>query len=256
MKQGLDYLNNSSDVVAEAFRSFGPRLRELHGNIAHEFKDPTNVVTDMDRWVEIETKKAISAFDSSVGFLGEEHGAEGDQNFRWLIDPIDGTEHFVRGIPMCVNMATLVDGSDVLMSVIYNFATDELFWAGKGMGAWCNGDRLSVSDRQLKGSMIDMASVGNIAVAETVRSLHDSGTYIMRFFGSGITTVMIASGKIDGRIVVGGKGGIWDYAPVGVFIPEAGGVVTKLNGEEYNYNDLSFVASNKQLSKDLLELLS
>jgi myo-inositol-1(or 4)-monophosphatase len=143
MQKDQATLLKAKDAVVAAFKALRPKLLESYGNVENSYKSDKTVVTELDLWVEQEIKTALRTFDSAIGFLGEEHGAEGSTTLRWIIDPIDGTEQFIRGIPICSNMATLADGTDLLVTVIYNFVTDELYWAVKGGGNGLDDKRLN-----------------------------------------------------------------------------------------------------------------
>ena len=146
----------AKDHASEAVRRLRTKLMQHYGAVTNSVKPDNTVVTELDGWAETEIKKSLKSFDSTIGFLGEEHGAEGDTEVRWLIDPIDGTEQFIRGIPFCGTMLCLVEGKDLLVSVIYNFVTNELYWAVKGNGAWLEDKRLHISSRTLDRSSIEI----------------------------------------------------------------------------------------------------
>ena len=126
----------AKDAAVAAVLPLRQKLMDSYGSVDTTFKGDMSVVTKLDLWAETQIKLSLGRFEPNIGFLGEEFGAEGDENYRWVIDPIDGTENFVRGIPACGNMLCLVKGNDILVSVIYMFVTKELYWAVKGQGAW------------------------------------------------------------------------------------------------------------------------
>lgn len=72
----------------------------------------------------------------------------------WLVDPIDGTAHFIRGIPFCTTMVALIEDNQVVMSVIHDIANNDTYWAIRGQGAYRNGERIYVSDRPLKQGLV------------------------------------------------------------------------------------------------------
>ena len=239
----------AKDHASEAVRRLRTKLMQHYGAVTNSFKPDNTVVTELDGWAETEIKKSLKSFDSTIGFLGEEHGAEGDTQVRWLIDPIDGTEQFIRGIPFCGTMLCLVEGKDLLVSVIYNFVTNELYWAVKGNGAWLEDKRLHVSRRTLERSSIEITTdiktpEGRDLYIATRGAVKDA----VRYACSSFTSCLIATGAIEGRIVTHGRGGPWDYAPGALLIKEAGGIVVHIDGSEYDYtNTLSCIAGTSAL---------
>ena len=146
-------------------------------------------------------------------------------------------------------MLCRVSGKDIMVSVIYNFVKDELYWAVKGGGAWLNNNQIHVSDRSLERSFVEISTDFK---TEDGRKLFMSATEsvktVTRFNCSCFTSCMIASGRIEGRIVTYGKGGPWDYAPGALLISEAGGVVEHFGGEHYDYTKTNtFVAGTKTI---------
>jgi myo-inositol-1(or 4)-monophosphatase len=257
MQKDQATLLKAKDAVVAAFKALRPKLLESYGNVENSYKSDKTVVTELDLWVEQEIKTALRTFDSAIGFLGEEHGAEGSTTLRWIIDPIDGTEQFIRGIPICSNMATLADGTDLLVTVIYNFVTDELYWAVKGGGAWLGDKRLSISKRPLERSFVDIGfDISDEEMAAVVMKIVPNIKATTRYYASGHSTCMIASGKTEGRIVVAGKGGPWDYAPGGLLVPEASGVTVQLDGGTYDcISSFNFVSGTKELVEHVRGLL-
>lgn len=249
MNKAVENLFKAKDVAVSAVIPLREKLMAHYGNVANTHKTDSSVVTELDKWAEHEIKAVLSTFDPSIGFLGEEHGAEGDTELRWVIDPIDGTEQYIRGIPVCSNMITLVDGTDLLIAVIYNFVTQDLFWAVKGGGAWLNDQRLHISERPLDRSFVDIGyNPENGKDTALFTSVLSKIRANVRYQTAGYTATLVASGKIEGRLTSSGKGGPWDYAPGALLITEAGGVITHLDGSPYDYmNTHNFVCGTPAL---------
>ena len=186
MQKDQATLLKAKDAVVAAFKALRPKLLESYGNVENSYKSDKTVVTELDLWAEQEIKTALRTFDPAIGFLGEEHGAEGNATLRWIIDPIDGTEQFIRGIPICSNMATLADGNDLLVTVIYNFVTDELYWAVKGGGAWLGDKRLSISKRPLERSFVDIGfDISDKEMAAVLKKIVPKIKATTRYYASG-----------------------------------------------------------------------
>lgn len=121
--------------------------------VVHQKSDvAADVVTDLDRKTEEFLSEKLRAADASIDFYGEENGGNDKAERLWICDPIDGTAHFVRGLPFCTTMLCLVENKEVVFSVIYDFVRDDIYWAEKGRGAWRNDKTIDVSNRRTKKS--------------------------------------------------------------------------------------------------------
>ena len=121
-------------TVKEIIQEVGDPLTKYFGNIEvtnNKSGRAVDVVTRLDRETENLLAEKLNKYDPTIGFCGEEFGQRQKSEKFWLVDPIDGTAHFVRGIPFCTSMIALVDRGEVVLSVIYNFVTKELFEAEK-----------------------------------------------------------------------------------------------------------------------------
>lgn len=238
------------DVAVQAALHVAPRLKENFGKIeARQKDDDMGPVTELDLWAESEIKKVLTQYDRSFGFFGEEYGLEGSKETYWVIDPIDGTRQYVRGIPFCATMIALIHKNDILASVIYHFTTDEMYTATKGGGAYLNDKPIRISNRPLEKSTVDVSV--NLDDDKGIRLLCSVGQRtiaLCRYNCSAYTNTMTASGRIEGRVWLGRKGGPWDHAPGALLIKEAGGVVKHADGSDYDANRTdSFIAGTQEL---------
>ncbi len=220
-------------------------------------KDLRDVVTEVDR----ESDKVIIDHlraNSQYAILTEESGFIGEsKDFVWVVDPIDGTKNFSRGIPFfCVCIALLKDNQPVL-GVTYNPVTRECFYAEKAKGAFMNGHRISVStERRLEASVI----IVNSGYAEEHRKKRSmifesmSRSSSVRVFGStGLELCLVANGASECFISSGDK--VWDYAAGIVLVREAGGRVTDWNGKEWVNRDSFILASNGKFDMAVAEVV-
>lgn len=210
-----------------------------------------DVVTQLDIDTEKFIEEKLKQHDPSIGFAGEESGERKGVGRYWLLDPIDGTSHFIRGIPFCTTMLALVEDGQVVASVIYNFVTKELFTAQKGEGAQLNGNSIHVSERRLKESYLfvesNLANEKNLPTYVALRKK----TTIMQTINCGYEFGLIASGKIEGRICFDPYGADWDYAAGTLLVSEAGGVVTNIGKNSYDFTNHDFIATNKVVYDEL-----
>ncbi len=253
-----DYLEGSLKIIHQTLDALRPVLMGAYGKVDYREKHDNTIVTELDELVETKLKAALQKFDPSVGFWGEEDGQRGSKDHFWLVDPIDGTEHFARGIPFCTNMAAFISGGEPQASVINNFVTDEYYSAIKGMGATKNGQTIQVSKRPLNRSFITVViNFNNPANLKQRQKLLDNVGGLPNFYCSGATYAFLAEGKLDGRIVSeSSRTYIWDVAPGALLVSEAGGKVVNWGKENYDYRHINTIASNAVIFDELAKLMS
>jgi len=188
-------------------------------------------VTEADRGVEEMIRSALAELRPDDAVLGEEYGTSGDGDRRWVIDPIDGTKNFVRGVPAWATLIGLEVGGTVDVGVVSAPALGRRWWARRGSGAFANGDPIRVSGV----STIADAHVGyddipvmeEYGLAERFLELARR-CWRSRGFGDFWTHVLVAEGALD--IAVEPIVAPWDLGPLPVILEEAGGRFTDLSG--------------------------
>ncbi len=230
-------------------------LTLLHfGNVsAKAFKSdsPASAVTEIDQKVEQKLKIGLAKIMPEVSFVGEEFGGDRDSETFWLSDPIDGTGHFIRGIPFSTTMLALIDKGEVIFSVIYDFLNDDIYHAELGNGAYKNSEKISVSDRTLQQAYLFYEFKPTQVGKEIFDYLNTKST-ILQTVSCGFQFVLLASGKADSFIVYDGYGQDYDFAAGSLLVKEAGGVVRNFKSDAYDYKNLSFIASNKTIYEELV----
>ncbi|MEK7610427.1 MAG: inositol monophosphatase [Patescibacteria group bacterium] len=212
----------------------------------------SDLVTKFDIDTENELKNALGKAFPDIGFYGEETGGTLNGTF-WLVDPIDGTQHFVRGLPFCSTMLALIKDGEPVFSVINLFATQEVFVAEKGKGAVCNDSALKVSSRPLIESFISFESNPSVVTNAEIRKSLKSKTWFLQTLNAGFEFAMVASGKLDGRIQLDPYGGVHDYAAGALLVREAGGVVANIGSANYDFKNFNFLATNPVVYRELTE---
>jgi len=187
-------------------------------------KGPQDPVTEADTEVERFIRSRISSTWPDDGFLGEETGrTEGDN--LWVVDPIDGTDNFARGIAhFCISIA-FVAGGTTRLGAILNPATGELYEAQAGRGATKNGARISVSRNPPAHAAVEMGwstRVPRAAYLETLNALLDAGTNVRRHGSGALALAWVAEGRIDGYAEL--HMNAWDALAGLLLVREAGGV--------------------------------
>jgi myo-inositol-1(or 4)-monophosphatase len=210
-----------------------------------------DVVTEVDFQIESYLQKELTKLDSSVKFVGEECGGDRNASRYWLIDPIDGTAHFARGLPFCTTMVALVENREVTFSAIYDFVNDVLYSAVRGKGAYKNNELIRVSDRPATNAYmffeINLSKPNNLSVYLNLKK----SVKLLNTISSGYDYALIASGKIEGRLCFDPFGFDYDYAPGSLLVSEAGGVVANIGSTEYRHTNLNWIAANRPIYETL-----
>jgi len=191
-----------------------------------ERKGVQDFVSEADRACEDLIVAALTRHFPEDGFLGEEGGLRREGNLIWVVDPIDGTDNFLRGIPFwCVSIGLVADRRS-LVGLIYNPVTDELFSAVKGGGAFLNGEAIRVSDTaDVERARICVGFSYRRPVAphaRVIKALLDARCEYSRLASGALGMAYTAAGRFDGywehHI------NAWDVAAGLVIVSEAGGV--------------------------------
>ncbi len=195
------------------------------GGISPETKPDLTPVTIADRDNERMLREMIETEFPADGILGEEGAAKvGHSGRRWLIDPIDGTRDFVRGNRFwCVLLALEQNGAPVA-GVAHFPLLGETYWASRGEGAWCNGERLHVSavDR-LSQAVLSPNGLHHPAIRPYAARVTEflQRVWTVRTYGGALDACLLAGGHIDAWFEA--KAEVWDLAPLRIIIEEAGG---------------------------------
>jgi myo-inositol-1(or 4)-monophosphatase len=252
------------NVMIKAARRAGRMLKRDFGEIEHlqvSLKGPANFVSAADRRAEDILHEELTKARPGYGFLGEEGGDRpgADKTHIWIVDPLDGTSNFLHGIPQfCISIALQRDGM-IVAGVIYNPATDELFTAERGKGAFLNDQRLRVAARQRLVDAIVACALphygrGDLMVFQREFSAVQEKVAGLRRFGSAaLDLAWIAAGRLDGyweRDL-----SPWDMAAGVALVREAGGFVTDLDGKDAMFAKGHIVAGNETMHRELLRLL-
>ena len=169
-------LSPAMQVLTAAVTKAGKRLLRDFGEVEQlqvSMKGPGDFVSQADLRAEETLRQELTKARPGWSFLMEESGLHGaaDWEYRWVVDPLDGTTNFLHGIPhWCVSVGVerrlSADKTELVAGCVYNPAADELFWAEKGMGAFLNDKRLRVSGRR---SMIEAVFATGIPFASVPR---------------------------------------------------------------------------------------
>jgi histidinol-phosphatase len=205
--------------------------RFLAEDLVVETKPDLTPVTEADRAVEQVLRKRIGEERPGHGVVGEELGADEQGGVRWILDPIDGTKNYLRGVPVFATLIALErDGTGVL-GVVSAPALQRRWWAARGEGAFVNGRRIRVSRvAELSDAVLSHASLGSWEQHGLGDQFLDlaRGCWRTRGFGDFWSYMLVAEGAVD--LAVEPEVQLWDLAAVQVIVEEAGGRFTDLGG--------------------------
>jgi histidinol phosphatase-like enzyme (inositol monophosphatase family) len=217
-----------------------------------ETKRDGSPVTIADRAAEESARAWIAARFPGDAILGEEFGAEGDPNARrWLIDPIDGTKTFVRGVPLWGTLIGVVQGDDVLAGAVYCPAVEELVAAAVDEGCWWNGSRTRVSTEANLERATLLATDGRFAgqPARAARwSALATDAAVVRTWGDCYGYLLVATGRAE--LMVDNLMSPWDAAALVPVVREAGGEFSDWQGRVTPFGD-GAVATNGVMAASL-----
>lgn len=258
MTPTLDFMRQAEECIRGVLMSVQPLLLETGGKVAHKLKDDKSAVTEMDTLVEDKLREALARFDGGIPFSGEESGVDYDQSTFWLVDPIDGTEPFIRGLPFATNMIALIHNGQPVMGIINNFGLGEYYLAIQGQGATRNGHRIQVSDRPLNRAFVCVGSTRADATEAFGLSdqLYTKVSAITKFAATGCELVSVASGAIEARVTYQGRAKPWDFAPGALIIQEAGGRVANIGSDTYDFRNTNVIASNAVVFDELMRFMN
>jgi histidinol-phosphatase len=199
-------------------------LRHAAKGVEREDKADDSPVTVADRECERLIVSQLRAAFPEDGFLGEEGASDaGRSGRRWIVDPIDGTRDFLRGLPTWSNLIGLEVDGEVVLGTCNMAAQGELYWAVRGQGAFVNGKRVRVStiDRRDR-AIACLTAFDNIAASPFADRVLDylAGYWTVRSMGGCQDAILVVSGRAEAWIEISARA--WDLAPLKVLAEEAG----------------------------------
>jgi len=218
------------------------------GDLVVDTKPDATPVTEADRAVERELRATLARERPADAILGEEEGPSGSSERRWIIDPIDGTRNYSRGVPVWATLIALEEDGCVTVGVVSAPALGRRWWAERGGGAWADGDRVHVSAiRRVEDAVL------SFALEQPIPSLAAQAWHA-RGYGDFWSHMLVAEGAIDGAYDAIGVTQ-WDLAALQPIVEEAGGTFTDFSGEA-RIDGRSALSSNGHLHSVLLEAVS
>ncbi len=249
------------EKVISVAKSAGAILaREFSHINKFDAKGEHDIVTHADYESEALIMKELQAAYPEYSIITEESpNIEGKTEYCWYIDPLDGTNNFITGSPYFVVSIGLAYQDEIILGVVYNPISDELFYAEKGKGAFLNGGKISVSGRKdISGSLLALAyAPEEDKIRQGIALLE---TFVLQCrrvvinFAPALDLCNIARGRIDALIDNGSTPE--DHAAASLILTEAGGKLRNLDQPGWDVNRTGIIASNSLLHDQLLNQLN
>ena len=220
-----------------------------------------NLVTQADFAADKAIREVINKNFPEHGIVSEEDvEVVSDSDYKWIIDPIDGTVNFANGIPICCVSIGLEYKGEMLMGAVFNPIMNEFYFAEKGKGAFLNEEKISVSEKPglltsclvtgFPYSYLD-AENGPLQVFE---KFIRKGIPVRRLGSAAIDLCWVAAGRFDGFYEH--QLHAWDSAAGFIIVEEAGGKVTNLKGEKYSPYEFGLIATNGRIHDELVAVVN
>lgn len=249
------------DVAVKAAREAGSfLLGTRNSSLVIEKKGMVDLVTDADRKSEKLIRDIIKVEFPNHRFIAEEGtSARGDSEYKWLVDPLDGTTNYAHGFPIwCVSIG-LLKGNDIIAGCVYNPSLDECFTAEAGSGAFVNGQRIRVSQTAnlddcllATGFPYDIRTSPDDNLKEFT-AFYKKAQAVRRAGAAALDLAYVACGRLDGFWEF--KLSPWDIAAGILLVKEAGGKVTSYSGDAYDVHKGQILASNELIHNDMVRIL-
>lgn len=249
----LSIANHAVDLGVELFSQGKPHYVEA--------KSDRDFVSDRDFSIEKKIRTFLEDETPEIGFLGEEEGGssnDGDSPF-WILDPIDGTSNFIRGIPLCGISLSLVSLRGTELGVIGLPFLKQRYHAVSGCGAYNGGVKLV--SRESQGLADAIVSLGDYAVGfrakeknrlrlEVTQKLVPLVQRVRMFGTAALDLAWVAEGRTDAAVILSNKP--WDTAAGVLIAREAGALVLDIHGLEHSFESNSTIAVAPQIAEELL----
>lgn len=248
------------DVAVQAVKEAGEVLVENFGRISQiSVKEKGDLVTNADLEAEKRIVDLVRKNYPRHTILSEESKKlKGESEYRWIVDPLDGTHNYVRGIDIFGVSIALQYRGEVILGVVYIPLREQLYFAQKGEGSYLNGRRIRVSQTKLDDAYLVHDSdirldKGEVMLKNLGKLTHK--TFNLRILGSSAVSLsFLAEGKVDIAIDYYDKS--WDFSGGALIVEEAGGKVTDMQGKRWNPESIGYVASNGKIHDKILQIIS
>lgn len=219
-----------------------------------------DLVSEVDRAAEQAIINVLKHAYPEHAILAEESGAQGDSEYLWIIDPLDGTTNFLHGFPQYAVSIALSHKQTLTQAVVYDPGRNELFTASRGRGAYLNDRRLRVSKRikladALIGTGFPFRELKHLdAYMDMFRDIVKNTAGVRRAGAASLDLAYVAAGRLDGFWEIGL--GPWDIAAGNLLIQEAGGLIGDFEGNDGYLKSGNVVGGNPKIFAQLINILA
>ncbi|SNY90962.1 myo-inositol-1(or 4)-monophosphatase [Cohaesibacter sp. ES.047] len=252
------------NVMVQAALKAGRRLSRDFGeleNLQISRKGPGDFVSNADMQAEKIIKEELQKARPNFGFLMEESGEQVgvDKSHRWIVDPLDGTTNFLHGIPFFAISIALEHEDRIIAGVIYNPATDDLFVAERGRGAFHNDRRMRVAARDDFHDCVIATGVPHLGRGKhkhylpQLEGMMNEVSGLRRMGAASLDLAYVAAGRFDGYWEEWLSP--WDIAAGVIMVREAGGFVTDIKGGDKVLETGSLIAANEAIRRHIQHTL-
>ena len=253
MNKWISFLNELADKADKISLAFF-RNKELSTKMKHD----NSPVTEADQKIERVIRELVDKRFPKMDVLGEEEGGNTESSsLKLIIDPIDGTRNFMRGIPIYATLLAIQENGEIVAGLVSAPALHGRWWASKGDGAYYNGESIHVSKideiSDAYGFHSKNVNLESKEIEDQIHALLSDSQYA-RGFGEFYQHMLVAMGSGEYALNVGDKGGIniWDTAAFKIIVEEAGGKCSNIEGDETALAG-DIISSNGILHDEVLE---
>ncbi len=250
---------NFKQIAIKAAKEAGKiHLRYFGKYIRKEKKKGNSYFTKADIESSVKIKDIITSHFPEHSIIDEELGKDKkNSDYRWIVDPLDGTHNFMIGNPIFGVSIALEHKKEIILGVVYMPTLNRLYYAEKGKGAYCNGKRIKVNnEKKLRNSIAifdsklrDKAKI-KLNILEKIAKV----VWRIRIYGAAIYhNLLVAEGKVGLNIDFNSNP--WDHSAALLIVEEAGGKVTTLKGKKWNAYTKDYIASNGKLHDKVLKII-
>ncbi len=252
-------LNVMVQAATKAGRSLTRDFNEVE-NLQVSVKGPGDFVSNADTNAESILRKELDKARPGYSFLMEERGTiERKSDYRWIIDPLDGTLNFLHSIPHFAVSLALEHQGQLIAGVIYNPATEDLYTAEKGRGAFVNDRRMRVAARKKLEDCIIVTGIPALSKTGHPKAIAEQSELMMRCAGlratgsAALNLAWVAAGRADGYVEHGLQA--WDVAAGMLMVREAGGFVSEPDPKKSIYETGKLIAGNETIHGQLRKII-
>jgi myo-inositol-1(or 4)-monophosphatase len=251
------------NIAVKAARRAGSIINRASLNLdilTVRHKTFNDLVSEVDRTAEQAIIEVLKDAYPEHAILAEESGTQGDSEYLWIIDPLDGTTNFLHGFPQYAVSIALMHKRVLTQAVVYDPGRNELFTASRGRGAYLNDRRLRVSKRiRLTGALIGTGfpfrELKHLdAYMDMFRDIVKNTAGVRRAGAASLDLAYVAAGRLDGFWEIGLSP--WDIAAGNLLIQEAGGLIGDFEGNDGYLESGNVVGGNPKIFAQLIKILA